>query len=265
MFDPKTEKIGLLAKDHPAVIAELSTLLEDPVHMYIDYANVRPWSERLHWHIDMKRLKQFLGSFSTIHDVKFYCGTLEGDERSEQDVSSAKEIGYTVRTKPVKIMQLSVNASSLSGTTDTSLLKKFVRKALLRRWTGEVIEYLNKQFFSMNTLGTLSIEDRKCNFDVEIGTDMLLDSQKEKVATFVLWSGDSDFHDALSQLLSQGKKVILFATSRRIAKELNDLRSSGLLIFDIQKIRDLICWNKEIPHSKGENPKGPPSSRVSDH
>ena len=33
----------------------------------------------------------------------------------------------------------------------------------------------------------------------------------------------------------------VFATARRIARELNDLRSQGLIIFDIQKIRDFIC------------------------
>lgn len=247
MFHPKTDNIERIAASHAPVVAELENLLKGNVAMYIDYANVRPWSEKLQWHIDIKRLRQFLQSFSNILDVKFYCGTLAGDARSEEEILHATQVGYTVRTKPVKIMKLSINASSLANTADTSILKRFVRKSLLRQWTGEVIEYLNTQFVSMNKLGTVSIEDRKCNFDVEIGTDMLLDVQRIQADTFVLWSGDSDFHDVLSQLLSQGKNVILFATSRRIAKELNDLRKQGLIVFDIQKIRDFICWKKERP------------------
>ncbi len=259
MFTPKTPKIAGIAAGNPKVDEQLVKVFTGNTYMYIDYANVRPWSEKLGWHINIKRLKQFLDSFSSIQDIKFYCGTLEGDKKSEEDVQNAQNIGYTVRTKPVKIMRLSINASSLAGMADTSLLERFVRRSLLRQWTGEVVEYLNRQFVSLNKLGTVFIEDRKCNFDVEIGTDMLLDAQKHQVDTCVLWSGDSDFHDSLQQLLTQGKKVILFATARRIAKELNDLSAAGLYIYDIQKIRDFICWNREIsPLAKGRTLEGPP-------
>ena len=40
--------------------------------LYIDYANVRPWSEKLGWHIELKRLKQFLDSFDTVEAINFY-------------------------------------------------------------------------------------------------------------------------------------------------------------------------------------------------
>ena len=75
---------------------------------------------------------------------------------------------------------------------------------------------------------------------------MLIDYDKNGVENFVLWSGDSDFADPVKQLLQDGKKVALFATARRVSTELNELKSQGLIIFDIQKIRNFICWNKEI-------------------
>ena len=75
---------------------------------------------------------------------------------------------------------------------------------------------------------------------------MLVDYDKNGIENFVLWSGDSDFADPINQLLNDGKKVILFATARKVASELNELRKEGLLIFDIQKIRNFICWKKEI-------------------
>lgn len=37
----------------------------------------------------------------------------------------------------------------------------------------ENIEYLNNIFRELNSAGVYYIEDRKCNFDVEIGRDML--------------------------------------------------------------------------------------------
>ncbi len=98
----------------------------------------------------------------------------------------------------------------------------------------------------MNTQGIYFIEDRKCNFDVEIGRDMLIDYERNHVDTFVLWSGDSDFADPIAQLIEDGKNVRLFAIPRRVATELSMLREKGLFIFDIQKIRDFICWKSEL-------------------
>lgn len=112
----------------------------------------------------------------------------------------------------------------------TDLLERFIKKCLLREYKLETVEYLNSKFKEMNQNGKYYIEDRKCNFDVEIGRDMLLDYEKDNIDTFILWSGDSDFYDPIKQLLSDGKKVILFATARRVALELNKLGRDGLFI-----------------------------------
>ena len=61
-FAPKTQKIQEIADKHIKVIGELKKLFEGNVNVYIDYANIRPWSEKLHWHIYVKHLKQFLDS-----------------------------------------------------------------------------------------------------------------------------------------------------------------------------------------------------------
>lgn len=252
MFKPKTDKIAKMATVFPRVIRELQSLLNGKTCMYIDYANVRPWSEKLKWHIDLVRLKQFLDSFDNIGDVSFYSGTLEGDSKSEDEIKDIQDRFYRLRTKPVKIMNFSIDVSGIASMDEKSLLEQFVRRCLLRKYNPETVEYLNKRFQDMNKLGEFSIEDRKCNFDVEIGVDMLLDAEKNKFETCVLWSGDSDFHDPLKKLISEKKKVILFATARRVAKELNDLKIDGLIIFDIQKIRDFICWKRETSiKSKG--------------
>jgi len=84
---------------------------------------------------------------------------------------------------------------------------------------------------------------------------MLLDYERSGTETFVLWSGDSDFVDPLEKLLKAGKKVVLFATARRVSKELSELGKKGMLIFEIQKIRDFICWNRELI-SKEDSDKG---------
>lgn len=218
MFNPKTDKIKMLAAHSAERIRELESIFSSKTNIYIDYANVRPWSTKLGWNVDPKRLKQFLDSFSNIKTIKFYHGTLVGDHDSEKFVSEVKSFGYVVKTKPVKIMRLSIDVSSIPRNSP-DILKNFVRAPLLRVLKLEAIEYLNRELSDLNRQGKRLLEDRKCNFDVEIGRDMLLDYSTEGIENFVLWSGDSDFADPLRQLLADGKRVYIFATARRIASE----------------------------------------------
>lgn len=53
-----------LAQLFPQRITELERLLLGRTNIYIDYANVLHWSKKLGWRIDLKRLYQFLSSFS---------------------------------------------------------------------------------------------------------------------------------------------------------------------------------------------------------
>jgi uncharacterized LabA/DUF88 family protein len=245
MFTPKTQRITDLVTNNATIIPELEGLLASAARMYIDYANVRPWSNKLGWHIDLKRLKQFMDSFNQIQAVNLYHGYLAGDARSEQEIKDAEQHKYVVRTKPVKIMRFAIDASSIPKDS-TALLDQFVKRSLLRKYEVATIEYLNDRFTDMNRKGEWYIEDRKCNFDVEMGVDILLDAERAQTDTFVIWSGDSDFADPVLRLLKAGKKVVLFATARKVSKELSALTSQGLIIFDIQKIREFICWKKEM-------------------
>lgn len=246
MFKPKTRRIEKIAEQQKHRIEELESLLQGAVNVYIDYANVRPWSNKLNWNIDAKRLKQFLSSFDNVQSVKFYSGTLEGDEASEKFSRESKRLfREDYKTKAVKIMNQSIDYSSIKPNS-SDLLEKFIRKCLLREYKLETIEYLNEKFWEMNKGGKYFIKDRKCNFDVEIGTDMTLDFERNEVDTFVLWSGDSDFYDPVSKLMANNKKVVLVATARKVASELNELVDKGLFIYEIQKIRNFICYKKQI-------------------
>jgi uncharacterized LabA/DUF88 family protein len=250
MFHPKTEKIRKIAEGSKTATEQLENLFGSSTRVYIDYANVRPWSNKLGWHIDLKRLKQFLDSFDTIESINFYGGYIEGDEQSAKEIKEIEDLKYIVRTKPVKIMKFSIDASSIASDA-TALLKPFIRRALLRKYQISTIEHLNGCFADMNKKGEYYIEDRKCNFDVEISTDMLIDSERNNAGVFVLWSGDSDFADTTKRILEAGNKIVVFGTARKVSKELSDLREKGLTIFEIQKIRNFVCWNREI-QSKGD-------------
>jgi uncharacterized LabA/DUF88 family protein len=249
MFNPRIQKVELLGKLFPKRISELEELLSCPTKVYIDFANVRPWAGKLGWHVEPIRVKQFLDSFEEVKEVRIYNGTLLGDavsEKEKKDLTST--FGSSYITKPVKIMRKSIDVSSISPSS-TDILKSFIRASLLKNLKVETIEYLNSQLAELNKQGTYYIEDRKCNFDVEIGRDMLLDFEKNTCECFVLWSGDSDFASPIEQLIDDGKKVSIFSTVRRVSSELNDLVPHGLYIYDIQKIKNFICWRSEMDAS----------------
>jgi len=139
-------------------------------------------------------------------------------------------------------MNLPIDVSGIPNNSP-AVLQNFIKKCLLNKLSIETIEYLNSQLKDLNDRGIKTVEHWKCNFDVEIGRDMLIDHEHNGVKNFILWSGDSDFADPVSQLLKDKKSVTIFATARRVSPE---LEATGVLIFEIWKIKDFICWNREM-------------------
>jgi uncharacterized LabA/DUF88 family protein len=238
MFKAKNAGIDALAKKFPDRIAFLETVLTERTIVYMDYANVRNWSRRMQWQLDLQKLKDLLDSFSVL-EVRFYFGTYQGDTKSQGFMTFVHRAGYKIRTKSVKIMKLSIDATSISPTSP-DILASFITPTLLKQLRVEAIEYLNKELRALNKAGKTYLEHPKCNFDVEIGSDMRLDHLLKKADIFCLWSGDSDFADPVREILDAHKKVCVFGTAKGIAAELNELKSRGLEIFDIKKLREFI-------------------------
>jgi len=244
-FRPKTDRIAELARDFPYVVSDFEAILNCKTHVYVDYGNVRPWSEKLGWHVDPRRLFQLFDSFTCPKKLSFYYGTLEGDGESESFIKKMKECGYSVITKPVKKIRISIDASSVSsGSPD--ILRSFIARPLLESLSVKQIEELNAHLKTLNNQGTMFFEDSKCNFDVEIGTDMLGD-MRNGVEGFILWSCDCDFADTILNLLEAGKKVAAFGIAGRFAKELNRLQPAGLRFYEVKRLKEFLCWPRELP------------------
>ncbi len=239
MFRALTPELETLAKKYSRQILELESLFDRRTNLYLDYANLKNWSSKLGWQIDMRRLMQFLRCFDTVSEIKLHYGTIAGNVASEKRIEKLNKLGYKVVTKPVKLIRLSVDVSSLSSSSATNILRNFVAPELLRQLKVESVEYLNDRLRDLNKQGITHLEHMKCNFDVEIDRDMLLD-HVNMAEGFSLWSGDSDFADPVAQLLRDGKKTTLFATARRVSSELSELAREGLAIYDIKKIREFI-------------------------
>lgn len=251
MFVPASDHIKALGDQEIGRIKELESLFVGNTNVYIDYANVYGWQTRLKWKIHPRRIQELYASFSNVRQPKLYFGTMPGEEENAQKFISW---GFDFHTKPVKKMRIPINATSIP-VNSPHILKNMIRDPLLRILKVGTIEDINKELLQLNSQGIYHLEDLKCNFDVEIGRDMLIDFANNNVDTFVLWSGDSDFADPIRQLLNDGKNVVLFMTANRVATELNELTSSGLKMFEINKIRDFIC--KDAFSTKHTKQRGP--------
>lgn len=73
---------------------------------------------------------------------------------------------------------------------------------------------------------------KKANFDVEIAVDAT--KHFPHYDTLILFSGDSDFDYLVKELISVGKKVLVFAVKNNISKE---LIVSSTKYFDIKKFQ----------------------------
>ncbi len=241
-FSPKTDRLKKLAKIFPNRIQELEKLFQGKTRIYIDYANVYHWSKKIKWNLNIKRLKQFLDSFSNIEQISMYQGTLAGNSGSEGFIAECNKYHYRVVTKPVKIMNISMDVSGIPSDSPV-VLNNFIKHNLIKQFKIETIEYLNNQLHELNNTGKTHLQVKKCNFDVEIGRDMLLDFERNGTESFILWSGDSDFAEPVEQLIKDKKHVVIFATARRVSVELSQTKAP---IFDINKIKDFICMPKQI-------------------
>jgi len=110
----------------------------------------------------------------------------------------------------------------------------------------ETIEYLNGKLSDFNKQGILKMEKLKCNFDVELGMDVQKDIDSDGVENFIIISGDSDFADPISRIKENNKNAVIFSISRKVTSELNQ---TNVLIFDVRKIKEFICWPREIPQN----------------
>jgi len=76
-------------------------LLKRESAVYVDWANVYGWRKSLKGEVDPRQLFQYLKTYSEISDVRLYFGE-DRHPKSAAFLHEAKEIGYTVVSKPVK-------------------------------------------------------------------------------------------------------------------------------------------------------------------
>lgn len=259
MFIARTPKIEHIYNKYqeffPWRMEQLEDLLKWNTSVYIDESNVFLWQKHLWWVVDYKKIYQFFKSFQNIKDIHIYKGTLVWDLNSEKSINELKVYWYKVSTKDVKIMKKSIDCTSIPSKNDTNLLSSFIKPALLKDLPRDIVINLNTYFEELNQRWILYIEDRKCNFDVEMWVDISMDLERWLIDNFIIWSADSDFHDIVTKIKNKWKNVSIFWVSWLVSRELSHC---WVFIQDIDKIKNFICWNRFIDNKFLDTQKGIP-------
>lgn len=188
----------------------------------IDWANVYGWNKRKQKPIDPKKLYTYLKSYKEVDDIRFYYG-LDKHSKSKQFLKKVKHIGFSVVTKDVKYIPVSLDSShfrQLAKEIKDSLVSI---KNLNPKDIEKILQILNRKILR-----------RKCDFDIEIAMDV--HNLQDKFDTFIFFSGDGDFAPLISYLAGKQKQVIVVFGEGHLGKEVAKL---GRKVY--------LCSTKNIP------------------
>ena len=177
---------------------------------YIDLANMFHWQEKLGWGFRIEDVISQLFSFPSIKEVKVYYGEDPKDTIKSYILQKRiRKTGAILKTKSVKYIK-----KTLSNAL-------FFKRKTFTLFDNGIKSKINGLINSIQKAG-ITIEEPKCNFDVEITMDMLDDM--EKISAVLLFSGDSDLVAPLERLRLKGKRIYIAGVRGMTAKELHAVK-----------------------------------------
>lgn len=181
----------------------------------IDWANVFHAQRKNGWNVDTRKLFTLFKGHQEIQDIVLFHGT-DQHAKSESFLQTQAAIGYRIVTKTVKKVPVTVDHEG-----------KPLPKPILRR---------------------------KCDFDVEIAKEILLNL--DQFQGFVLVSGDGDYAPIFDVLRERRKQAILVFPKGGMGREYteNERRKRAMFLCSLERLRPFI-ETKNIP-------AGPKSNRA---
>jgi uncharacterized LabA/DUF88 family protein len=211
---------------------------ETLIMAYLDLSNMMYWQDVLGWKFRIEDIVAQLHSFVNIKEVKIYFGRNEYDEESRKNADVLEKrilkTGAILRTKPVKYIKKTPREALLFKRSTRNLFNADIQDKL-----SELINRIKK-------CGLTTVNEPKCNFDVEIAMDMMDDTDKMTAA--MLFSGDSDLVAPLERLKVKNKKIFVVGVRGMVADELHRIKDKYI---DFGKF---YTGKRNYPAIKSENP-----------
>lgn len=188
--------------------------------VFIDWANVHGWSNHQK-PVNPEKLFNYLKQYTEILEVRFYFG-LDKNKQSQIFLEEIKKIGYTLITKNVKYIPVSIDSSLFKNIALEIKQSICSIKNINPHDIQKILQILNKKILR-----------RKCDFDIEIAMDVY--SLLGKAETFIFFSGDGDFAPLFKFLISKNKQVIVVFGEGHLGKEVMAIKR-GIFLCDIKNI-----------------------------
>ncbi len=190
--------------------------LQGQTLVLIDWANVFNWLRGGASEVDPKQLYDYLRTYPNIDRICLFAGEDE-HPKSKEFLEECRKIGYEVISKKVKYIPTLVENSPFWES-----LKELVPEKKLA------------------TLRNQPVLRRKCDFDVELSKELLLNL--EKYHTYILFSGDGDYATVIEEIMKREKRVFIVSSPRALGKELRAMQTQKIhpLFVDITQLKDVI-------------------------
>lgn len=180
------------------------------IFVYLDLTNIFYWQDSLGWKFRIEDMIKQLFTFPNIKEIKVYYGRNERDlKNSEAFHNRIKKTGAILRTKSMKFIPKTIQEGMFFQRKTLTLFDGGVKNKI-----SELIEELQKS--------GITIEEPKCNFDVEMTMDMLDDV--EKMSAVLLFSGDSDMCAPLERLKVKERCIGVVGVRGKVAGELHQIK-----------------------------------------
>lgn len=85
----------------------MHTIEKPKAKIYIDGANMFYAQKKLGWFFDWKKIKDFLNKKYIVNEFRYYAGIKKDDEKMLKYLKYLDAIGFTIITKPIKIIKVS--------------------------------------------------------------------------------------------------------------------------------------------------------------
>jgi len=240
----------------------------------IDWANIYGSAEKNGWIVDTEKLFLLLRGHKNIQDIVFFCGE-DAHPKSLEFLNAQKMIGYRVISKKVKHIPVRIDESIFRSKVqelekDLSLLREknnavsellYSLDERLRKYLEkegavptddfygvfDIIEQIDREIGNTNeALQYLwsnirdTIVRRKCDFDVEISREILLNL--DKYQSFILFSGDGDYAPIFDVLRERKKQAILVFPKGCRGKEYeeNAERKRAMFLCSLERLRTFV-------------------------
>lgn len=198
-----------------ALMAAPFFTLKGKALVLIDWANVFHAQRKNGWNVNTRKLFTLFKDHQDVQDIVLFHGT-DQHEKSASFLRTQTAIGYRIVTKAVKKVPVTDDHEG-----------KLLTKSVFRR---------------------------KCDFDVEIAKEILLNL--DQFQSFILMSGDGDYAPIFDALRERRKQAILVFPKGGLGREYieHEQRKRAIFLCSLERLRPFI-ETKNIP-------AGPKSNRA---